>query len=136
MTERRRLPNRRPASSFDLEVAGLRYKVTAGYFPDGSLAEIFLSSTRTSSQADVAAHDLGVLVSLCLQHGCPAETIAHALARNSNGSASGVIGAVLDLLAAERVTKKVAADSVTKKVAADSATKKVTADSVTEDADR
>ena len=60
------------------------------------LAEIFLSSTRTSSQSDVMAHDLGVLVSLCLQHNCPAETIAHALARNPNGSASGVIGAVLD----------------------------------------
>jgi hypothetical protein len=105
MTLRRRLPQRRGAESFSVEVAGLRYKVTVGYFPDdGCLAEIFLSSTKTSSQSDVAAHDLGVLVSLCLQHGCTAETITHALARNSDGSACGVIGAVLDLLAAERVT--------------------------------
>jgi hypothetical protein len=93
---RRRLSNRRAAENFDIEVAGLKYKVTAGYFADGSLAEIFLSSTKTSSQADVMAHDIGVLVSLCLQHNCSTETIAHALARNSDGSASGVIGAVLD----------------------------------------
>jgi hypothetical protein len=104
---RRRLHDRRAAANFDIEVAGLKYKVTAGYFPDGSLAEIFLSSTRTSSQSDVMAHDLGVLVSLCLQHNCPAETIARALARNPNGSASGVIGAVLDLLAADAIEEAV-----------------------------
>jgi hypothetical protein len=44
----------------------------------------------------VAARDAGILVSLLLQHGCPVETIARALSRNTDGSASGVIGAVLD----------------------------------------
>jgi hypothetical protein len=96
MSAPKRLPNRRAAESFDIEVDGFKCKVTAGYFSDGSLAEIFLSSVKTSSQADVIAHDIGVLVSLCLQHNCPTKTIAHALARNSDGSASGVIGAVLD----------------------------------------
>jgi hypothetical protein len=99
MTSRMRLQNRRLASTFDLEHVGLRYKVTAGYFPDGTLAEIFVSNHKAGNASDVAARDAGILVSLCLQHGCSVETIAKALSRNSNGSASGVIGAALDHIA-------------------------------------
>jgi hypothetical protein len=97
MTTRQRLPNRRLARTFDLEFVGLRYKVTAGYFPDsGALAEIFVSNHKAGNAADVAARDAGILLSLCLQHGCSAETIARALSRNGDGSASGVIGAAID----------------------------------------
>jgi hypothetical protein len=99
MTARERLANRRLAETFELEVAGLRYKVTAGYFPNGSLAEIFVSNHKAGNASDVAARDAGILVSLCLQHGCAVETIARALSRNSDGSASGVIGAGLDIIA-------------------------------------
>jgi hypothetical protein len=94
--DRLRLPNRRHAKTFDLEVAGLRYKVTAGYFTDGALAEIFVSNHKAGNASDVAARDTGILLSLLLQHGCPIETIARALSRNSNGTASGVIGAAVD----------------------------------------
>jgi hypothetical protein len=66
MTERRRLEYRRLCESYDIEVAG------------------------------VAARDAGILVSLCLQHHCPVETLARAVSRNGDGSASGVVGAVLD----------------------------------------
>ena len=65
------------------------------YFADGSPAEIFLSNHKAGNASDVAARDAGILVSLCLQHGCKAETIAHAISRNSDGSASGIIGLVL-----------------------------------------
>jgi len=91
-----RLPNRRRSETFDIEVAGLRYKVTVSYFAGGSPAEVFVSNHKAGNAADVAARDAGVLVSLLLQHGCPITTIARALSRNSDGSASGVIGAVLD----------------------------------------
>jgi hypothetical protein len=101
MTARRRLPNRRLARTFDLEFVGLRYKVTAGYFPDDSLAEIFVSNHKAGNAADVAARDAGILLSLCLQHGCSASTIARALSRNGGGSASGVIGAALDRIVTE-----------------------------------
>jgi hypothetical protein len=96
MTERARLPNRRRCISFDIEIAGLRYKATSGYFRDGSLAEVFISNHKAGNASDVAARDGGILVSLLLQHGCPVETIARAVSRNADGSASGVIGAVLD----------------------------------------
>ena len=96
MSARTRLPNRRSSETFDLEFHGMKYMVTAGRFPDGSPCEVFISNHKAGNASDVAARDAGILVSLCLQHGCSAETIARALSRNSDGSASGVIGAVLD----------------------------------------
>src|SRR6266568_3113512 len=96
MTERQRLPNRRLAASFDLEVAGLRYKVTVGYFDDKSPAEVFISNHKAGNASDVAARDGGILVSLLLQHGVPLEDISRSLSRNGDGSASGVVTAVVD----------------------------------------
>jgi hypothetical protein len=96
MTERRRLPNRRRALTFEIEVGGLRYTCTVGRFADGRPAEIFISNHKRRNAADVAARDAGILVSLLLQHDCGIEIIARAISRDSNGSASGVIGAVLD----------------------------------------
>jgi hypothetical protein len=99
MTARRRPPNRRPAATSDIEIAGLRYKVSIGYFPDGTPAEVFVSNHKSGNASDVAARDAGILVSLCLQHGVPIATVQHALSRNSDGTAAGVIGAVLDMIA-------------------------------------
>jgi hypothetical protein len=81
-------------------VEGLHYKATASRFPDGQLAEVFVSNHKAGNAADVAARDAGILVSLCLQHGCDVATIARAVSRNSDGSACGVIGAVLDKIIA------------------------------------
>ena len=36
MNNRERLPNRRVAETFDIEVAGLRYTCTVGLFGDGA----------------------------------------------------------------------------------------------------
>jgi ribonucleoside-diphosphate reductase alpha chain len=104
MTDRRRLADRRASMTFDIEVAGLKYKATISVFPDGSPGELFVSNHKAGNASDVAARDAGILVSLCLQHGCSVETIAHALSRNSDGSASGVIAAVLDRVIAERAS--------------------------------
>ena len=76
----------------------MRYKVTIGRFPDGSLCETFISNHKAGNASDVAARDAGILLSLLLQHGCPVETISRAVSRNTDGSASGVIGAVLDMI--------------------------------------
>ncbi len=99
MTARARLPNRRLAEHFALEANGLRYTCTIGRFPDGRIGEIFIANHKSNSSADVNARDGGILVSLCLQHGGDIEVIRRALCRNSDGSASGVIGAVLDKFA-------------------------------------
>ena len=98
MTVRRCLSNRRNSLTFDLEVAGLRYKATVGYFDDGAPAESFISNHKSGNAADLAARDAGILISLALQHGCDLTTIARAVSRDSDGSPVGVVGAVLDLI--------------------------------------
>ena len=102
MTARQRLPDRRLAETLALEFASLRYTITIGRFPDGRLGEIFIANHKRGNAVDVAVRDAGILISLLLQHGCAAETIAGAISRNSDGTATGVIGAVLDLVAGER----------------------------------
>jgi hypothetical protein len=98
---RERVPNRREHELITFEHAGFRYTAGLGYFPDGRLAEVFLNADKIGTAIETAAHDSAVVVSLALQHGVPPDTIRHALTRNGNGEASGPLGALLDLLAAE-----------------------------------
>ena len=98
MNTRNRLPSRRPAESFEVEVGGLRYIVTVGRFPDGTIGELFLSSHKTNSSADTAARDCGVALSIALQYGADLETIRRALCRDSQGRPSGALGAALDVI--------------------------------------
>jgi len=99
MTTRARLPNRRLAESFELEVAGLRYTATIGRFPDGAIGEIFLQNHKPGSQSDSNARDAAVAASLALQHGCPLETLQRALLRDPQGRPSTPLGAAIDIIA-------------------------------------
>jgi hypothetical protein len=98
MTGRNRLPNRRPAESFEVEVEGLIYTATVGRFPDGTTGELFLSGRRSNSSADTTARDSAIVLSIALQHGADLETIRRALCRDSQGRASGPLGAALDVI--------------------------------------
>jgi hypothetical protein len=97
-TERKRLPSRRLSETFSHEFAVLRYTVSFSRFADGTLAETFLQNHKRGNASDVAVRDAGILLSFCLQYGCPVETISRALSRNADGSASGVMAAVLDAI--------------------------------------
>jgi hypothetical protein len=99
---RERLPHRREHTVINFTTAdGFRYIAGIGYFDDGRLAEIFLNAEKVGTAIETAARDSAVVASLALQHGVPADTIRHALTRNSNGAASGPLGKLLDLLASE-----------------------------------
>jgi hypothetical protein len=98
---RERLPNRRLAETFDLEVNGLRYTATIGRSADGRVLEIFLNNHRVNSAADVNARDAAIAMSFALQHGADFETLRHALSRDSSGRASGPPGAAADIIAKE-----------------------------------
>jgi hypothetical protein len=101
---RRALNNRRPAETFEFTVAGLHYTCTVGRFPDGSIAELFLNNHKSNSAADTDARDSAVVFSIAVQCGANPEVIRRALSRNSQGRASGPLGAALDLIAAEQGT--------------------------------
>jgi hypothetical protein len=96
MTDRERLPNRRPASTFDIEASGLRYTVTLGFYSDGRIGEIFLENHKQGSQAGIMASDAAVVASIALQHGVPLDVIRKALMRDPRGYPSGPLGVALD----------------------------------------
>jgi hypothetical protein len=97
-SSRNRLPNRRPAESFEVEIEGLRYTATVGRFPDDTIGELFLNNHKSNSSADTAARDSAIVLSIALQHGADLETIQRALCRDSQGRASGPLGAALDII--------------------------------------
>ena len=96
---RHRLPNRRIAETFELDVAGLRYTVTVGRFADGRVAEVFVQNHKPGSQSDSNARDAAVAASLALQYGCPLDVLQRALLRDSRGASSTPLGAALDRVA-------------------------------------
>ena len=98
MTTRERLQNRRPATTFEVEVNGLRYIATVGRFADGRIGELFLTNHRSNSQADTNARDSAIVFSFAVQHGADPRAIRRALCRDARGRTSGPLGAALDFL--------------------------------------
>lgn len=78
---RRRLPNRREHTVINFTTAdGFTYAAGVSYFADGRLAEVFLNAEKIGTAIETAARDSAVVASL---------------------EASGPLGILLDLLAAE-----------------------------------
>jgi hypothetical protein len=77
---RERLHNRRLAVSIPFEFEGHQYRATAGWFPDGRLAEIFLDVPgKLGTPLATNANNQAILTSICLQHGVNPEVIRHAV---------------------------------------------------------
>src|SRR5258708_8144307 len=95
---RNRLPNRRPSTTFEIEVAGLRYTATFSR-GNGQVLEVFLQNHKPGSQSDANARDAAVAASLALQFGCPLETLQRALLRDSQDRPSTPLGAAVDAIA-------------------------------------
>ena len=100
MSARRELPQRRYAETFELRHISCRdpFMVTVGCYPNGDLGEVFISGAKAGSDFESVARDGAVLLSLALQYNIPLETIRRAVTRNHDGSASTIIGAVVDRL--------------------------------------
>lgn len=94
------LPNRRPHEVLKFRFWGLSYIVGLGRARnDGPITEIFLNSGKSGEQAQTLARDSAVLLSLALQHGTPIATMQKAITRNADGTPSGPIGQLLDIIA-------------------------------------
>ena len=98
MTQRERLPNRRRCELIDFEHGGLRFTATAGFYHDGRIAEIFLSSHKPGSAVEAVGRDAAIVVSIALQHGARLQIIRSALTKDHNGAAATVLGAAIDAL--------------------------------------
>ena len=95
---RERLPNKRRAMTTTFRRDGARFEMTAGYYPDDRVGEVFLSADRANSLLDFLMSDAAILASLALQYGAPLDEIRHALKRDARGTAASPIGAAVDLL--------------------------------------
>lgn len=98
MSGRQRLPNRRACESFEFRHNGFAFTLSAGLYPDGRIAELFLSSHKPGSPIEAIARDAAVTVSIALQF-ADLETIRAALTRDHDGGPATAIGAALDALA-------------------------------------
>ena len=101
MAERKRLPNRRPAETFELRFGpnDAWHHVTVGFFGGNRPGEIFLHGAKVGSDADGLHADVGVLLSRLLQHADTLEAIAAGMARLGDGETpASIIGAALDRL--------------------------------------
>ena len=97
---RRILPQRRRAETFDLRFWNQRFTFTAGFFPDGTLGEVFIDSLKSGGDAEAIAKDAAVSLSLALQYGVPIDVIRHAVTRDASGEAASILGAIADRLSA------------------------------------
>ena len=90
---RDRLPARRAHWLFRFECDGQSYTGGIGRFEDGTIAEVFINGTKVGTAAETNAQDAAIVASLALQHGCPIDTIRHALARS--GTSAGPLASLL-----------------------------------------
>jgi hypothetical protein len=94
------LPNRRAHEVFKFRHWGISYIVGLGRaHGNAPVTEIFLNSGKSGEQVQTLARDSAVLLSLALQHGTPIATMQKAITRNADGTPSGPVGALLDLIA-------------------------------------
>jgi hypothetical protein len=100
MTERRTLPQRRRCETFEIAFGGLKKKhaITIGYFADGSIGEVFISSGKSGEVVEAIARDGAVVLSLALQYGAELANIKSAITRDEQGEPASIVGAVVDRL--------------------------------------
>lgn len=95
---RNRLRNRREAETFAVEHGGARFVISIGRYDDGRPAEVFVDGLKVGTDLRETLRDAALLASLALQHGCPVETIAGAVQRDSFGAPLSVVGRVVDAM--------------------------------------
>jgi hypothetical protein len=104
MTDRRTLPHRRHASTFEAVHwppggAETRFQVSVGFFLDEAgerPAEVFISGTKAGSSVEAVARDGAVLLSIALQYGVPLDVLRGAITREQDGAPTTIIGTVID----------------------------------------
>lgn len=99
MNQRARLPDRRAHELIDFQHSGFRFTAGLGRHADGTLAEIFLNADKVGTAIETTARDAAILASFALQHGASVDELRKAVTRNTDGTASGALGALLDILA-------------------------------------
>jgi hypothetical protein len=110
--ERRTLLGRRRSTTVNFSHAfsprdpGFKYHLTAGFYPDGTLGECFINTTKISVPLEALARDAAVAISIALQYGAPINVLRDAMTKGADGKhPSSPMGAVCNILAGLTDTK-------------------------------
>jgi len=96
------LPLRRGAVTVSLIIGGQDYAVTAGFYPDGRMGEVFIAAPKVGSEMEAILRDGAILLSYALQHGAPLADMQHAMTREASGELSSVLGRLAEAVATLR----------------------------------
>ena len=96
---REMLPNRRRCETLSFWHSGVHYSVSAGYYPDGRVGEVFVEGGKMTSAADISARESAIAASIAIQHGADFDTLRDACLRRPDGSPEGALGAAMDAIA-------------------------------------
>lgn len=75
------LPSRRPSEVRRIAYRGREFSVCAGFYPDGSIGEVFVNGEREGSDMEAILSDAAVIASIALQHGATPAELARSLGR-------------------------------------------------------
>lgn len=101
---RDKLPNRRPTTSLTIEHEGLRFHISYSMDASGRrVREVFVNMNKAGSAIDALTRDLGLVVSIALQHGTSLDEMFNSASRHEDGRPDSPLGAILtELMRAER----------------------------------
>lgn len=99
---RENLPNRRSHETTKVRHWDQNWIIGIGRAgTDMQIQEIFINSGKSGTQIETVARDAAIIMSIGLQYGVPIEVLKNAVTRNTDGSPSGPMGAILDHLTGE-----------------------------------
>ena len=107
LADRQRLPQRRPNQTVELIHGSMNFSVTIGYDPaTAQPREVFVHGAKVGSNMDAILDDVCVLLSLVLQHGIRASSLAKSMGyHGANKKPSSIIGRLVNLLKEQEKTK-------------------------------
>ena len=100
---RKKMPNRRPTATWNIEFEQQQLTGTIGYDPETGRPREALFSTRAKAGTlfDGLLYGSGVLLSLALQYGTPATVLAKPVARLGDGKPASPVGELIDAIVKE-----------------------------------
>ncbi len=94
MTNRERLPDRRPGFTQKAVIGGHKLFLRTGEYPDGRLGEIFLDTHKDGSAFRAMMNAFAMSISIGLQHGVPLREFVDAFEGTQFEPSGPVIGSV------------------------------------------
>jgi ribonucleoside-diphosphate reductase alpha chain len=79
MADRNLLPPKRRTETVKRKVDGFTLHISVGFYPDGSVGEVFVNSSKEGTQMRELLRSLSMVMSIALQHGVPLGEVLDAI---------------------------------------------------------